>query len=376
MKRLLALSSVLALTLVACAPTDGTGPIKIGYVGPLTGDAASFGKDTLNGVQMAVDTINVEGGINGRRIELIVEDARCNSGDASAAAQKLVGVDNVIGIIGGQCSSETLAVAAVANPAKVIVISPISSSPDITNAGDYIFRVYPSDGLKGKALGNYFQTAGFTKVAIISENTDFCQGIRTTVKKDLPTGIEVVFDEVVEPGTKDYRTLMTRLKDVKFDVLLANQQSDATVAEVAKQMRELGLTQQIVGTDTADSVTLGKIATEAVEGLKPLTVPGLDENTPTGGEFAKMYREKYGEPQQSMFFAALAHDALNILATGIEEAGTDGEKLKDALLAVKEYPGIAGTMSFDENGDIKGIPFAMKEFKGGVLQQSELIPLE
>ncbi len=372
MKKALSLLSLI-FALSACGAKTET--IRIGYIGPLTGDAVSYGVDTLNGAKIAVDEVNAAGGVNGVKVELIAEDSKCNGADSASATQKLVNVDKVVAIIGGQCSSETLAAAPIAEAGKVVVISPISSSPDITTAGDYIFRVYPSDALKGKALAAYFLKANFTKVAIISENTDFCQGIRSSVKKDLPPGVKIVFDENVDPGTKDYRTLMTRLKDIDFDVFITNGQSDATVAEMAKQLRALGMKQQMVGTDTADSATLGQIAKEAVEGLKPLSVPMLSEADVAAADFAKTFRDRHGEPKATMFFAALAHDATRVLLQEIGKAGS-GEALKDALYAVKDFTGIAGTFHFDANGDVVGIPLAMKEFVNGMLRQSEIIPVE
>ncbi len=379
MKRSLAAVSVLSLLFGACQTTStgsgtsaATDTIKIGYVGPLTGDIPGLGADTLNAVKMAVDEVNTQGGINGKQVEIIAEDGRCESGDAVAAGQKLINVDHVVAIIGGICSSETLAVAPLADAAKVVMLSPASSSPKVTDAGDFVFRNYPSDALKGKALGNYFKQAGYTKIAIIGENTDFCQGIRDSVKANLAPGASVVFDESVDQGTKDFRTLMTRLKKTKFDVFLANGQSDATVAEMAKQMRGLGMKQQIIGTDTSDTVNLGKIAKDAVEGLKPLSVPSLSSDDP----FTKAFTAKYGDAQFGIFFAALTYDATRIILQTMQTTGTDGEKIRDALYAMPPYKGAAATISFDKNGDVKGIPFAMKEFKGGVLEQSELVPID
>lgn len=379
MKRSLAVISLLALALAACQPTTGgpsgstdTSPIKIGFIGPLTGDAAGFGADTQHGMQLAIQDINATGGINGRMLEGVFEDGRCAGADAASAAQKLVNVDRVVAIVGGQCSSETLAAAPIAEAGKIVMISPLSSSPDVTKAGDFIFRDYPSDALKGKAFGAYFAKAGFKKLAIISENTDFCQGIRTSVKDNLPASTAVVFDEVVDPGTKDYRSLFTRLKKIDFDIFVANGQSDPTVAEMAKQMRALGMTQQIVGSDTADSANLGKIATAAVEGLKPLSVPLLD----TAHPFVQKFESAYGPAQYSTFFAATAYDATMILANAMKAKGTDGAAMRDFLYAMKSHDGIVGSISFDANGDVKGIPFAMKEFKNGVPVQSELIPLD
>src|SRR3989338_6431973 len=136
MKRSLTPLPLATLALTACQ-SGGSGPIKIGFIGPLTGDIAGIGADMLNGVQVAVDEVNADGGINGRQIELIAEDGRCNGADAASAAQKLVNVDNVFAIVGAGCSSETLAAAPIVNDGKVVMISPVSSSPEVSAAGDH-----------------------------------------------------------------------------------------------------------------------------------------------------------------------------------------------------------------------------------------------
>lgn len=366
------------LLLTACAPRSqeqAAEPIRIGYIGPLTGDIAAIGFDTVSGVKMAVEEVNAAGGIDGRQVSLIAEDGRCNGSDAASAAQKLVNVDKVVGIIGGQCSSETLAAAPIVEAAKVVMVSPVSSSPDVTHAGTYTLRVYPSDKEKGPAIARYFAQEDFTRIAMISENTDFCLGIHDAVKNALAEGTSLVFDETVEPGTKDYRSLFTRLKKINFDVFLANGQSETTVATMAQQMRELGLTQPIVGTDTADSMRLIELAGEAVEGLRALSVPSLTPSDPRGGPFLQAFEAKYGEPQFGPFFAALSYEAARLLLETISAVGTDGTAIRDALLKHSGFDSIVGTLTFDENGDIRGIPFAMKEFQDGVLKEVERIPL-
>jgi branched-chain amino acid transport system substrate-binding protein len=374
-KKLLTLT--LSLTLVACTAGKDVdeGPIRIGYIGPLTGDAASYGSDTVNGARIAIEEINASGGVNGKAVSLIAEDARCNGADAASAIQKLVNIDKVSAIIGGQCSSETLGAAPIAESAEVVMISAVSSSPDVTNAGDFIFRVYPSDALKGSALANYFAKEELKKVAIISENTDFCIGIKDAVHSAVREGGEVVFDEMVEPGTKDYRTLMTRLKEIDFDVFLVNTQSDATAAAMMQQMREIGITQLAVGTDTSDSVTLGQVATEAVEGMLVLSVPSLSPSDPVGGPFVQIFTDKFGNAQATLFFAALGYEATRLLLDTIGSVGTEGPAIRDALYGHTGYDSIVGTMTFDENGDIRGIPYALKEFQDGELVEVERIPL-
>ncbi len=386
MKRLFALSLALAFPLVACQPaTSGTGsssasadtgPIKIGFIGALTGDVATLGADTLNGVKMAVDQVNATGGINGRKVELIVEDGQCQSPEAASAAQKLVNVDHVAAILGGSCSSETLAAAPIAEAGKVVLMSYWSSSPKVTDAGDFVFRDYPNDANKAKTLASYLVAKGYTKLAIIGEDTDFAQNFREAVLKELPASVKVVFDETVNQGTKDYRTLMTRLKKTNFDIFLPNGQSDATVAEMAKQMRALGMKQQMIGGDAADSQNLGVIAKDAVEGFEVLSVPMLQGDTDKGKTFMTQFHDAYGEPQFGYYFASLSYDAANIIFSVIEKDGTDGSAIRDGLYAMQPYPGVSGDISFDKNGDVIGIPFAIKVFHDGKLEQKELVPVK
>lgn len=364
--------AVLALALSACS--QGQATVRIGYVGPLTGDAASYGSDTMNGARVAVAEINAAGGINGKQVELIAEDGRCNAADAASAAQKLINIDNVVAIIGGQCSSETLAIAPIAETAKIVLISPVSSNPAITNAGDYVFRMTPSDALKGKVLNAYIHKAGLKKVAIISENTDFCQGVREAVKESLADGMTVAFDEVVDAGNKDYRALMTRLQKIDFDVLIPNGQSDATVAEMAKQMRALGMKQQMLAADGGDSVRLGEIAKEAVEGMKVLSLPALDESVPDARKFADAFRQKYQDPKQSLYWAALSYDAMHVLADALSDATPD--TAQKALYRMKSHIGLSGTFHFDDNGDVVGLPFGLKVFRDGNLVMSDTVPVQ
>lgn len=372
MKRSLALVSLLSLTLAACQTTGGgTGPIKIGYLGPLTGDAASYGVDTLNGAKMKAEEINAAGGIKGRMIELVAEDGKCAGAEAANAAQKLVNVDKVIAIVGGQCSGETLAAAPIAEAGKVVMVSPISSSPDVTTAGEYIFRDYPSDALKTKVMAKYLADEGITKVAVISENTDFATAFRDSLKGSLPAGT-LVFDEVVEPGTKDFRTLMTRLKSANFEMFFPNAQSDAVLGAMVQQMRDAGMTQQMITHDVGDSLTLLDLAKDAVEGMYVINVPtaGL------GTEFETSFTAKYGKPQANIAFAAHAYDALGVIAKAVEAGATDGTTMRDWLSSMAEYSGVVGAFHFDENGDVVGIPYGLKQFDKGKIVKLKDLPLE
>jgi branched-chain amino acid transport system substrate-binding protein len=366
-KSLALLSTVAVLALTACQSAD-SGTIKIGYIGALTGDAASIGADQLRGVQMAVDEINAAGGIDGRQVELIAEDGKCAGADAASAAQKLVNVDKVVAIVGGLCSGETLAAAPIAEAAQIVMISPASSSPDVTTAGDFVFRLYPSDAWKTKAIAKYFADAGIKKVAIISENTDYAQAQLKSLIADLPEGA-VVFDETVEPGTKDFRSLLTRLKDVDFNVLVSNPNGDAVNAVMVQQYAEQGFTQQLMGTDTMDSQLIADVPES--EGVMLVNVPTVGEGTPFEASF-----EKGGKPQAGISWAAYAYDSMNVLAKAIAAAGTDGAAVRDYLYQMQPYNGVIGTFSFDKNGDPVGVSYVLKKFQSGSIMQVKDLPLE
>ncbi len=367
--------AVLTLSLVACAKAPTTsGPIRIGYMGPLTGDAASYGIDTLNAVRMKIDEVNAEGGVNDRHLELVAEDTRCNGADAASAAQKLVNVDRISAIVGGQCSSETLAAAPIVEAAQVVLLSPVSSSPAIADAGDFVFRVMPSDAHKAVATARYLEREGYERIALLSENTDYATGLRDALVAALGQD-RVVFNETVDPGTKDFRTLLTRLRGVEFSVFFPNPQADAVGAEMVKQFREAGFQQPIVSQDVMDSATLGTIAKEAVEGMRMINTSNtLGEGGPES--FAAQFRAKYGPAQSSQSFATLAYDAAGVIIEAIATVGTGGPAIRDYLYDLAGYAGAAGTLSFDAQGEVEGVDYALKEFQDGQILEIEDIPIE
>ncbi len=142
--------------------------IRIGFVGPLTGEVATVGENAKIAVQVAADEINAKGGVKGKKIEVIYEDGKCNAKDATSAGTKLISVDKVVAIIGGLCSGETLAIAPLAEKAKIPLISYASTNPKITEAGDYIFRFVASDSFQGVYAADYIvKTKGVKRVALL-----------------------------------------------------------------------------------------------------------------------------------------------------------------------------------------------------------------
>ncbi|MEK7185690.1 MAG: ABC transporter substrate-binding protein, partial [Patescibacteria group bacterium] len=165
---------ITAFTNPSGAPVSETGPIKIGFIGPLSGDAAVYGETEKNAVEIALEEINQSGELK-RRLEVIYEDGKCSGKDAVTAAQKMINIDKVSIIFGGVCSSETLGLAPVVESNKVVLFSAFSSSPLISQSGDYVFRKSPSDSDFGKADAELIASQGIKRVAMISENSDYSQ---------------------------------------------------------------------------------------------------------------------------------------------------------------------------------------------------------
>jgi branched-chain amino acid transport system substrate-binding protein len=357
----IAIGVVTLVSLAACSGGE-SGPLKIGFVGPLTGDAAALGIDMLNGMKLAVQEINANGGMNGHVVEIIAEDGRCTPAEAVNGFQKLVNVDHVSGIIGGLCSGETLAGAPIAEAAKVVMISPGSSSPKITTAGTYVYRNYPSDAFKGVAMAKYFKQKGYAKVAIITHNTDYATGLRDAIVQNV--GAEnVVFNETVEETTKDFRSLLSRLRKMDFDVFVPNMQTDGAAGALVAQYREQELTAPIVGTDTTDSLAVAEIAGDAAEGVQLVNVPSAGEGT----SFEQKFVAAFQKPQSSISWAAYSYDATGILLEALAKGEGDPEKVKAHLDLHPGYAGVIGTFRFDENGDVVGATYVVKEFKDGAI---------
>jgi branched-chain amino acid transport system substrate-binding protein len=249
------------------------------------------------------------------------------------------------------------------------MISPVSSSPDVTAAGDFIFRDYPSDGLKTKAMAGYLKKEGYGKVAAITENTDFAIAFRDALKENI--GDALMFDEVVEPGTKDYRSLMARLNDEEFDVFFPNGQSSATIGAMMQQLREQGLEQVAISHDVAQDKSLLEVAPEASVGLLAIGVPEVSADS----DFGKKFLAGFGDTQAALLFAAQSYDAVRIFAEAFAEVGTNGSAVRDYLYSVKDFDAIVGKIGFDDNGDVLGIPYVLWEATADGFIQGEDVPV-
>ena len=333
--------------------------IKIGFIGPLTGDAAGIGQNSRTAVELAVEEVNAAGGINGKNLEIIYEDGQCTPKTANNAANKLVNLDKVPAIIGGECSSETLSAAPVAE-GKTVMVSPCSSAPGVTQAGDYIFRAYPSDTFQGKESAEVvYNKLKASKAAILYCLSDYCVGIKDVFKKRFAElGGKIVADEGNEQTSRDLKSQLTKIKEANPDVIYLVEYTEAEIIAL-KQIKELGIKAQIIGTDTTDDPKIWQEAGSAAEGMLYSIV-----DAPMTNEFKAAMRAKTGNDDITVC-TPQAYDVVKILAKIIKEKGTSSEAIKNALYSLKEYDGISGKISFDSNGDLKNAKYVIKVIKNG-----------
>ena len=341
---------------------------EVGSIFPLTGDGAAYGIPMQKALQLAVDEINSQGGINGKQLKVIYEDGQCDGSEGAKAAQKLINLDGVKVIIGGICSDETLGAAPIAEDNQVVLISPGSSSAKITFAGDYIFRNYPSDAAGAAAVARKAIEDGHTKMAVISEVTEYVESLRE-VFVDTYTGLggNIIIEERFAPEVTDLRTPLAKIKESDVTAIYPVTQTFPKASLLVKQMQEIGIELPVY---TSEILTSKEVLDEHGDYLEGTIYPEVrvDKNSPKARAFINMANQKEGEEFiQSMPFAYLAasYDVAYILKDILAICGDqDGTCVKNELYKVQNWEGSMGMVSIDENGD-PIVEFGLKAVQNG-----------
>jgi len=345
-----------------------TKEIKIGAILSLTGSAAMYGKWSQNGIDLAIDEINRNGGFNGRPIKVIYEDDVSIPSSAVSAAKKLIEIDGVKAILGPLTSSSVLAAAPVAEARRVVLLSPCASSPKITEAGDYIFRNWPSDDFEGAAMAEFLaQQLHVRNVIVMAMNNEYGLGLQKVfIRRAKELGLEILGVLSFEQGATDFRTQAARIGEFKPDAVYAPGHAKE-VAMVIRQCHEIGVKTIFTSGVAFGSPDVFAIAGNAAEGSY-YTAPFFDPNSPN--EMVRVFEEAYKARfhAEAEVFAAHAYDAAKILVTALQHVGGDASRLKDALYLVRDFPGVTGNTTFDKNGDVVK-PVAIKVVKGGAFEQ-------
>lgn len=335
--------------------------IKIGVVTPLSGDCALYGENAKNANSIAVNEINSNGGILGKKLQLIYQDGKCTSQGGLSAAQKLVNIDNVKIILGGVSSSETLGLAPFTEKNKILVFSSGASSPDISDAGIYIFRNYPSESILGSETAKLIYKDGFRNIGILVENTDYpvsIQKVFTNEFKSLGGNIAVV--QNYNSDSKDFKSELTKIKNTNIDAILFLPQTGLSGGLAAKQAYELDINVPYYGDAQFGGTQALETAGVAANNLKFVDAPIVQSTK--GKKFLDKYNNLYGKPVMNYFVSA-EYDGVYLVRDAIQACNGDQNTdcLRDYFYNLPDYNGTIGNYKFNSKGDVEGIKFTVKQ---------------
>jgi branched-chain amino acid transport system substrate-binding protein len=330
--------------------SGGSGEIDIGLIADLTGPAALSGQHKQEGAQLAVDQINANGGVNGKKLKLIVEDDAGTNQAGVSAYQKLASNTNIVAIIGSVRSTIVNATLPYIAQAKIPTMIG-GTNPQLTHNGNqWVFRFRPNDNYSSQVMASYVtkDMAG-KKVAVLYDTDAFGSAgndlLKSALQKD---GAQVVSDQGYTTATKDYTSYLENIKSSGADVLATYMTNSEDEAQMLRQFRQLGLTQKVMGSTsiaTAVDIKLGGSAVNGTYGVTDFVPDGND----AASAFTKAYTAKYNDTPD--VYSGWVYDALNIMSQVMKKDGTDPDAIRKGILSFSGYNGVEGSYKFDNNGD-------------------------
>ena len=349
--------------------------IKIGHVGPTSGQIAHLGKDNENGARLAVEEANAKGiMVDGKKVkfELLAEDDAADGKQATQVAQKLMDA-KVVGVVGHLNSGTSIPASAIYNTAGVAQISPSATNPKLTNQGfKGVFRMVANDIAQGTAIGNYaVKGMGGKKIAIIDDKTAYGVGLADETEKAIKAagGTVVIREALANEKEQDFKGVLTKVKAKAPDIIMFGGM-DAQAGPMVKQMKALGIKSKFISGDGAKSSELIKLAGDAGEGVYATEAGLPKEKMPQGQAFYDKFKAKFNADVQ--VYAPFTYDAANVLIAAIQKVGTDPAKIIDAIKATS-MDGVTGKIAFDEKGDIKDGAVTVSVIKGGKWETVQIV---
>ncbi len=341
---LAALTAAALFAFASCGKKDSDS-ITIGGIFPLSGNVSVYGVECKNGIDLAIEEINAAGGVNGKKLVLVSEDDEGNPDKTVNAFQKLTTKDGVKIVIGSLTSGCTKAVTSRAQAQKIVQIAPAATAPDITDAGDFIFRACFIDPFQGTVGGKFaVENLGAKKAAILYDiGNDYSVGLTENFEKTfVALGGTIVAKESYATNDKDFNAQLTKIKTANPDVLYLPDYYNV-VSLIAKQARAQGINVALVGADGWDGLT-SNAGDEVLNGFYSNHY-AVDSTSPAVQKYVAAFRAKYNKAPNA--FAALGYDSVYLLKDAIVKAGSaDSTAVKNALASIQgEY--VTGNLSFD-----------------------------
>lgn len=364
------------LAVLGCAGGESTAPdgataepasdvILIGEYGSLTGSEATFGQSTDHGVTLAIDEINAAGGLNGKKLAVKVYDDQGKTQEAGTVVTRLITNDKVVAVIGEVASSLSLAGGAVAQQYGVPMISPSSTNAKVTQIGDMISRVCFIDSFQGYVGAKFtHDDLKLTKVGVLyDQGSAYSKGLKDDFSKAFTEmGGTIVTEQAYTAGDQDFSAQLGNIRDAQAELIyIPGYYTD--VGNIALQSKNLGLNVKLLGGDGWDSSKLAEIGGPAIEGAYYSNHYAPEEQRPEVQTFVKTYQDRFGQVPDGL--AALGYDATKVLFDAMKRSPSLGGKdLAKAIAETKDFPGVTGRITIDENRNAQK-PAVVVEMKGG-----------
>jgi branched-chain amino acid transport system substrate-binding protein len=345
-----------ALTLVSGCARQDENTIRIGAAGPMTGDQSKMGIDLRNGVELAITEWNEKGGLLGKKIQLVPGDDQADPKQAVSIANKFVnqGVNAVVGHWNSNCSINA---APYYNAAKIVVISPASTNPRLTQQGfKTVFRVCGTDDQQGGVAAAFvLNRLKSQRVAVLHDKTTYGQGLADYFKKAVEGKVQVVFYDGIQTKDPDYKAVLTAIKDKKPDVYFFGGVYPEA-GRLVRQAKESGMNIPMITGDGVYDPTFISIAGKAAAEGTYITFGKDPSGLPTSKQFNEKYTAKYGAPGP---YSIYAYDAANIILTSMQQTKTTDGSIMADYIAKNVFKGAFGDISFDKQGDVAKAPYVV-----------------
>ena len=367
----------LTVALSGCSQKANQDEILIGAYLSLTGTTAAFGTSSSNGIQMAVDEVNVAGGVLGKKIHLITEDTQSKPEEAALVATKLITRDKVVALLGEIASSRSLAAAPIAQEHKIPMVTPGSTNPEVTKKGDYIFRVCFIDPFQGEVMARFaYESLGARRVVIIKDvKNDYSIGLAQFFTETFTKlGGQVVGEQAYSEGDADFLAQLTAIKGLNPEIVVVPGYYQES-ALMVKQARGLNMTMPFLGGDGWDASEILEVGGAAMNGTYFTNHYAADDTSAIVQDFVRTYKARFDNKIPDAM-AVLGYDAARILFDAISRAGSDDPtKIRDALATTKDFPGVSGTTTIDAQRNARKAIVIVKIQDGQIRFHAKVDPL-
>ncbi len=332
-------------------PSEDSLEMRIGFFAPLSGPQASFGMDALNGATLATEEINLAGGILGHPLTLIIKDTESQPEKTTAVVTDLINTEKVAALIGEITTDRSLVAAALAQSSGIPMITPSATGEEVTSAGDYIFRACYTDSVQAAVMDKFARSLDVKSAAVLFDASNpYGTGLMEAFKTDFAQhGGTIVAEEFYHAGDTDFGAQLNAIRDKNPEcIFLPSYYGEAAL--IIRQARQMAIDALFLGTDGWHATGLVEVGGLATNNCYFASHFASEQDPDKAKTFSDAYVAKF--QITPLAFAALSYDSVWLVADALKRAGSaDPAALRDAIAATRDFPGVTGTISFDQGRD-------------------------